>query len=83
MLGHLAVRIILETYSHLVSDMLEQVARLWRRCLVNCVAAQLLLNAPGKVTATSGFLRFAGALLVEPRGFEPLTSAVQRRRSPN
>jgi hypothetical protein len=22
-------------------------------------------------------------LLVEPRGFEPLTSAVQRRRSPN
>jgi integrase len=83
MLGHESAGLTLDRYGHLYGSDVEAVA-----VAINALLTQIVVrmwsgeSARGRLywSGTPLELRFS---IVEPRGFEPLTSALQRQRSTN
>jgi hypothetical protein len=76
MLGHATIAITLDTYSHVLPNMQHSaVAAMEETFFVAhwCSGGRWVARGP------QHFPRFAGLLGVEPRRFEPLTSAFARR----
>src|SRR5215210_153714 len=76
MLGHATIAITLDTYSHVLPNMQHSTVSAMEETFFVahwCSGLRCVDRSP------LHFPRFAGLLGVEPRRFEPLTSALQRR----